>query len=180
MKEIFREPPLVAYKKDKSLRGLLVKSRLSSETTRESLPPGTYPCHRGRCNTCKYVANTTTLEGPSSSWRVSHHITCTSTSVIYAIRCKRCSKIYVGETKRRMADRTTEHIRSIRLNMDGFPVAQYFNSAGHSIANFEISGLVAGFRTDDERKRKEENMIFRLGCIQPNGLNVTFHSFPIN
>ena len=33
-----------------------------------------------------------------------------------------CKILYVGETMRRLADRFTEHLRSIKCNLDGFPV----------------------------------------------------------
>ena len=53
--------------------------------------------------------------------------TCMSSNVIYAIACSRCEKIYIGETKRRQADRFTEHPLSIKINFPGLPVAAHFN-----------------------------------------------------
>ena len=178
-REIFKNPPMVAYKKDRSLRNLLVHSRLPSTTTEEN--HGTVRCGRSRCNTCKFILQATTIKGPKSTWIVRDHFTCTTTNVIYVIVCTACEMIYVGETKRRMADRTNEHLRSIRLHTTGLPVAHHFNLPGHSISNFKICGIVrCSGATDEERKIREERMIHRLGCLQPNGVNAAFRSFPMN
>ena len=37
-------------------------------------------------------------------------------NIVYGTMCKRCNVIYIGETCRRLADRITEHIRSILQN----------------------------------------------------------------
>nr|XP_054767555.1 sulfotransferase 1C2A-like [Lytechinus pictus] len=44
----------------------------------------------------------------------------------------------LGETKRRLADRVTEHLRSIRLNTPGLPVATHFNQPGHFINDLQV------------------------------------------
>ena len=181
-REIFKDPPLVAYKKDRSLRDLLVHSRM----TPPALPmieqqSGTSKCNRSRCNTCSHVSYATYVKGPKSTWHIRERFTCTTNNMIYAITCTACSMIYVGETKRRMADRATEHLRSIRLQTSGLPVAQHFNIPGHTINDFKICGLMKCHGgTDEDRKLREERLIHRLGCLQPNGINVSFHSFPVN
>ena len=39
--------------------------------------------------------------------------TCTSASVIYCITCTLCKKLYIGETRRRLGDRSREHISDV-------------------------------------------------------------------
>ena len=156
-KEIFKEAPLVAYRKDRSLRDLLVHSKLSQSThPREPTDNGTHKCNRRRCNTCQHVNSETTIKGPKSTWHVKNHFTCTTTNIIYAITCTACHSVYVGETKRRLADRITEHLRSIRLNTPGLPVAQHFNLPGHSSENVKVCGLMQcpGVTTKNESSRK--------------------------
>ena len=67
-----------------------------------------------------------------------------------------------------------EHLRSIRNDTPGFPVAQHFNSAGHSITD----GLVRGMRlcrgSNILRKQLEMRLIFQLGTVQPDNLNINF------
>ena len=99
--------------------------------------------------------------------------------MIYAITCTRCEKIYFGETKRRLADRFTEHLRSIKLNFPGLPVAAHFNSSGHSIFNPKVS-VVTICINDTNRKTEEERLIYNLGTLEPRDINVRFHSFPVS
>ena len=58
--------------------------------------------------------------------------------MIYAITCSRCEKNYIGKTKRRLADRFTEHLR-IKINFPGLPVAAHFNSSEHSMFSAMVS-----------------------------------------
>ena len=99
--------------------------------------------------------------------------------MIYAITCTRCEKKNFGETKRRLADRFTEHLRSIKLNFPGLPVAAHFNSSGHSIFNAKVS-VVTSCINDTNRKTEEERLIYNLGTLEPRGMNVRFHSFPVS
>ena len=62
---IFEKPPLVSFKRDKSLRNSLVKGSLSTE-----LEPGTFKCSRKRCNTCPFITNTVSISGPKKSTQI--------------------------------------------------------------------------------------------------------------
>ncbi|KAJ8046238.1 hypothetical protein HOLleu_04853 [Holothuria leucospilota] len=67
----------------------------------------------------------------NNRFNIHQHFTCTSANVVYVLVCKRCYILYVGETKRRLADRVTEHLKSIKQNLPGFPVATHFNPHQH-------------------------------------------------
>lgn len=181
-KGIFAEPPLISFRKDRSLRQMLVNSQLNPTREPDSITAsiGTSPCKRPRCKTCKVLSTSSRINGPRSSWEVKGSFTCTTTDCIYAIRCKLCEELYVGETKRRLADRIAEHLRSITLNTPGLPVATHFNLPHHNTAHFEACVLLSGFHSSDGRKEQEERLIHRLGCLHPNGMNVSFRSFTMN
>ena len=177
-KDIFPCVPVTAYKKDRNLSDHLV--RASHPRTTLSNLPGTFPCKRSRCNTCKYVTkdNLTLITGPHNSIQVKDYFTCTTSNVVYIIICKKCKILYVGETQRRLADRITEHLRSIRINSDGFPVAKHFNPPSTcNINDFCVTGVFACRGSQQDRKDCEHRLIFKLGTIQPNGLNFKFDSF---
>ena len=57
--------------------------------------------------------------------------TCQSDNLVYAITCQLYKMIYVGETARSLVVRFAEHLADIRHNRSK-PVAQHFNSAGHT------------------------------------------------
>ena len=178
--DVFSDPPLISYRKDRSLKRVLVKSSLPSLSEEDESSDNTVgtPCRRPRCKTCGVISPATEIKGPKSVWKLKK-FSCTTSNCIYAIHCKKCRKIYIGETKRRLADRVAEHLRSIRLRTPGLPVAQHFNMADHNPSHFEVSIMTYGFPSDKARKEQEERLIYRLGCLQPNGINVTFRSFPM-
>ena len=177
-KDIFKELPVTAYKRERNLNNHLV--RASHPQPPPNFTPGTYSCKRSRCNTCPYVTNdtTTSIQGPKGSFKVKAHFNCTSTNIVYGIICKKCHILYIGETKRRLADRITEHIRSIRINSTGFPVAQHFNAPSICQLNdFSVTGLLHCNGSDYNRLIAENRIIFQLGTLFPLGLNTKFNAF---
>eukprot|EP00061_Rhincodon_typus_P000637 g12277.t1 len=105
--------------------------------------------------------------------------TCTSANVVYCIRCSRCGLLYIGETKRRLGDRFVENLRSVRDKRLYIPVANHFNSPSDSLDDVSILGLLQ-CHNDAIRRLEEQQLIFRLGTLRPNGLNVDFRSFKIS
>ena len=128
----------VAFKREKNLRDCFMRSKLYRvDNTVET--PGTTNCHQPRCNTCSLVTLGNTIRGPLRNWNVLGRYTWISSNVIYAIACTCCENNYIGETKRGLADRFTEHLRSIKINSPGLPVAAHFNSSEHSILIANVS-----------------------------------------
>ena len=134
----------------------------------------TYPCNRPQCNTCKYIHSETEIRGIKSSFNIHEHFTCTSKGIVYCIICKKCNKLYIGETKRRLADRFVEHLRSIRINTTAFPVAHHFNSDDHTAEDITVCVINQCYGTNVARKQKEREFIFKLGTLEPLGMNILF------
>ena len=170
----FPEPPITAFRIEKNLSRHLV--RASQPQSEVPSPPGTFPCNRGRCNTCPVVSHDEILSivGPNNNrFSIHQHFTCTSTNLVYVLVCKRCNKLYVGETKRRLADRVTEHLRSIKQNLPGFPVATHFNPpSACSIRDVMVSAAISCRGSDHDRLTAENRLIMKLGTLSPHGLNV--------
>ena len=95
------------------------------------------------------------IKGSRGSINVTETLTCINKNIAYGIICKRCRITYIGETGRRLADRITEHFRSVRNNFSGFPVAQHFNPPSHcSLNDFSVAGII------------------HCNCSNVNGLNI--------
>ena len=58
-----------------------------------------------------------TLDTPGGQLRFEDKFTYTTSNLIYVISCRKCSKLYIGETGRRLDDRFQEHIRSVGANI---------------------------------------------------------------
>ena len=82
----------------------------------------------------------------------------------------------IGETGRNLGGRLSEHLQSICDNSPGSPVAQHFNSTGHSISNVQVRGVALCGGSNIQRKQSEMRLIFQQGTIQSKGLNINFSS----
>ena len=79
-----------------------------------------------------------------------------------------------SEWEAELRERFSEHLRSVRNNSPGFPVAEHFNSASHSLDDMMICGLKRCSGDNTRRKNQEMRLIFELGTLKPNGLNINF------
>ena len=56
------------------------------------------------------------------------------TGVIYQIPCDDCSTVYIGETKRALETRVSEHERNVRLgHMEKSALSEHANRLNHSV-----------------------------------------------
>ena len=145
---IFKEPPMIAFRRDRNLKDILVRSTLSLNKKYV----GMQSCGRNRCLTCSYINKDKVVIGPKGSFAVNEQFSCTSSGLVYCIICKRCGDLYVGETGRRLADRFTEHRRDVISNKTEKEVASHFNSPGHNgTEDMSVLGLQSA---NDLIKRK--------------------------
>ena len=171
--EVFPEPPLVAFKRDTSLRDHLVHSKLLSSST--GGVPGTHPCGLPRCKICPHVSSATTIRGPKGSFVIKRHFTCQSTDVVYAVICSKCSDsvlmMYVGETFRSLSARGEEHLRAARLGYHT-QVGEHFQRPGHCADHFTICCVWQNSGESARRKFTEMHFAHKFGSFRPSGMNI--------
>ncbi|XP_015197558.2 uncharacterized protein [Lepisosteus oculatus] len=158
---LFSDHPIISYRRPPNLRNLLVHSSL--DRPQQPSTPGTFPCKRARCITCKYTATTTLIQGPSGQFQITQTASCTSSNLIYCISCSKCPAIYIGETGRRLGDRFREHVRAVKIKDLSKPIVSHFTSDGHDHSNLSISVLKDGFPNSYIRKTTETKIILQLG-----------------
>ena len=169
-KEIFPQPPMVAYQRDQNLRNILVHMSASNQATALS---GSAPCRHSPCRTCNYISKESTLHGPTCFINIKETFTCDSSGLVYCISCRHCLAIYISETGRTLRERFGEHLQSITKCAYGFYVAEHFNSHGHCLDDMQVRSvkLCGGNKL---RKRYEMQLIFQLETWQPHRLNSDF------
>ena len=89
--------------------------------------------------------------------------------------CKRCGKIYVGETYRILGDRFAEHRRNVKnakKTKSDCPVALHFSQRDHCVNDMLVTVLVAVDCAKDNRQFLEQRIIHHLGTLRPRGINV--------
>ena len=171
MADIFQSPPLIAFRKGKSLRQHLVRSKFNHDSNGKRADyTGTRCCNRRICNTCPYTWETEEVRGPDNNFHIRNGFTCTTENVIYAINCTRCSMVYIGETHRRLGDRFNEHLYSVDTEVD-CPVGEHFRRKFHSKSDMRVTVLVETYTGEKQRQFLEQRIINYLGTLRPRGMN---------
>ena len=108
---IFNKPPLVAYRRPKSLRDRLVRSRFVNETPQNFIPKGFRACERTKCSWCKKINQTTTFTSPNNNktFTIFHTMDCQSSWIIYIIECNICKHQYIGKSETAFNLRLNNH-----------------------------------------------------------------------
>ena len=152
LKKVFPEPPMVAFRRPKNLRDILIKAKVPTpkEKPRRQLK-GMKACNQVRCETCPFVKSGNKFKSPFNSTLVHLNSTlnCNSTNVVYCLLCSKenCQQIYIGQTKRQLKERFGEHKTSVRTK-SRCTVSEHFNGPGHSLHNMQILALEKVFNPD--------------------------------
>ena len=173
LEDLFPQPPLVAFKRDTSLRDQLVHSKLLSSSNNTA--PGTHPCGLPGCKICPHVSSATNIRGPKGSFKITRHFTCQSADVVYAVMCTLCSDsvpmLYVGETFRSLAVRGEEHLRAARLGYRT-QVGEHFQRPEHCADHIAIFCVWQNSGEGARRKFTEMHFAHKLGTFRPSGMNI--------
>ena len=104
-KELFDPAPFVCYRKCKSIKDIVVRSKLPPRVEKK----GVSKCGDRRCKTCPNLIETCefTSTCTGSTYKINFDFNCTSQSIIYLVTCRVCKLQYVGETTRKMRERWT-------------------------------------------------------------------------
>ena len=174
LKEIFPEPPLVAYKKQKNIRQKLIRSKVPPEPRRPKRKlPGMKRCNG--CTYCPYIMVGDKVKFTASNYihHITTQITCFSSNLIYLITCLKCLMQYVGETDRRLKDRFLEHQGYVRGNKLSKATGNHFNLPGHShsLSDMHITALEQIHNNDPMYRKIREKMYINLGNTKHKGMN---------
>ena len=72
------------------------------------------------------------------TYQVKATANCKTSNVVYVIECTRCKKQYVGETENVFYIQMNGHWSNIKHRRLEKPVANHFNSKGHSLEDLSI------------------------------------------
>ena len=141
MTKAMSEPPIVGKRNCKSLRGMLMPSKLPIERDPN---PGCFKCMK-KCILCsKYLIQTTHFQNTGENFKIRGRISCQSTNVIYLLFCaKQCpNSKYVGLTETSLYTRFGSH-RSHILNqkVSCIHINKHFNSPNHSLNDMRCIGI---------------------------------------
>ena len=135
LKRCFKKPSVVAYKRSKNLRDILIRAKIPPKTPKRIMS-GFKNCGE-LCLMCPYTPSGTTkihscnLTG--EKYPIALPINCKTSGVVYKIMCKKCPGfIYIGETGRTIKEWFSEHRRDARNRKKNKPCGEHFSRPGHS------------------------------------------------
>lgn len=99
--------------------------------------------------------------------------------MVYCIRCKKCKKQYVCQTKRTLKERINEHITRVKRKHLKTEVSKHFCDPNHNgMEDMEVFVMDFIFkrsntpRAETLRKRIESNWIKRMQTQTPYAMNI--------
>ena len=139
---IFKERPLIGYRRPKSLRDILVGTKLRGKTTGDHTNKmgSCGPCNKPKCSWCTLINKTSTFTGTRQDGKVFdifHTVNCRSTFVIYINECRICRLQYVGKSEKAFNLRLNNHRNHMKRGVGSCELTEHFlhNSRSHNFDN---------------------------------------------
>ena len=161
LKKLFEEPPIVAFRRAKTIRSQIVRSDIEPP---QKIEEPTHPC--GKCSICKIIntADTLTNTKTGKHLKITAGGNCRTSDIVYAARCKICDLIYVGETGKELRTRFCDHRYDSKSRPDNNEFAEHIHACNHNFeTDVEVCILKQGFKSAAERKYWEDKYMCILG-----------------
>ena len=171
-KEIFPNPPMVAYRQPPNLKQTLCRAKLPTGKRSQRTQVGMKRCNH-QCPVCIHMMETKHITGSNkNTYPMTGQFGCVTTSVVYVATCEKCHKQYVGQTGRKYHDRVMEHLRYIKAGKHA--LGDHYKNSKKCDPNRDLKfQVIEKVYPDDEQMRlhREKFWIERLNVLEPNGLN---------
>ena len=187
LRDVFREPPMAAYRQPPNIRKLVCRATLPQPTRGDKLVRKTHrsaagwkKCGKGSTTCCPFaLPSTEIVVGQVTGYKhqIKDAVNCETTNCVYYWKCikdkcksyPRCE--YVGLTSRPFRLRLVEHKQYIRSKILGKPSGGHFNQQGHELSHF--AGLILEHvkSSDPFVLRAREYLFIQKFDTFRNGLN---------
>lgn len=162
LKTVFEKPPMVAFKRPKSLRDILVRAKVPTANNRKSSRVANCMKKCNKCVACPFIKECKYLKSSYGVFdvKINQPVNCNTSNVVYIIECTKCSMQYVGETGREFKVRFREHMGYVRNKKLNEPTGMHFNLPGHDISMMKAAIIEkCSYSTTTYRKQREEFFI---------------------
>ena len=175
LSQVFPEPPLTAFKKQSTLKNILVKTKVPNQPKRNSVREikGSTKCTKS-CTACPFMKTTKEVKlNKNENWFINKRLNCETYNCIYLIECQKenCKAKYIGQTKRQFKYRLANHRGYVKNQVLSTPIGQHFNLPGHCLADLK-SIILEQVKYNDEgyRLEREKYLINKFNTFH-QGLN---------
>ena len=174
MAEVFPQPPLLAYRRQKNIRDLLVQAKVSTKNKQRSKRQlnGMKNCGK-QCPTCPYVQQGKIVLGNSFVWNIRKNVNCKTKNIIYMIECSKdnCKQRYIGQTEKSLHERFSQHRGYVNRRIFSYATGHHFNLPGHSISNITVTILEIVKKKDEGYRLQREHYLIRKFNSFHRGIN---------
>ena len=170
--KIFKEPPVLDFRKPKGLRDILVRADIS--------PRSAYNCQCQQCDyrRCITYINIQCTYKFSSTYTGEEFIiycnaNCKTGNIIYLLECAICGLHYIGEIKQQLSKSLKGHRTDGNCKSD-LPLSRHLRSTGHheSFGKLKVTIIDHNPKWDDKSIQERESFwIRKLKTLSPNGIN---------
>ena len=173
--KVFKEIPIVGFRRGKSLKDILVRAKVPPLKVKQGCCG---PCKKPRCQICNFIVETNTFTSTTTnkSYKIRpENLNCNSEKVVYLYTCKTCHKQYTGssvEFRARFNNYRSAH-RNYKKNKKVLQESfhEHFERFKHNGENdWEVRLIDQAESVEDLRKR-ESFWQHELKTFQPDGLN---------
>ena len=118
----------------------MIRAKLPTGRQNQRQMRGMKKCGRG-CTACPLIKEDKSVTINKKTWSRNKRFDCNSFNVIYAIVCRKekCILSYIGETKRMLWYRLTDHCGYVRNKKLDKATGAHFNLPGHSLVDLSIT-----------------------------------------
>ena len=161
LSEVFPKPPMTAYKRQKNIKDILIRSKINSRgKINKRTVKGMKTCGK-QCSICPFIHEKKKISFNNFTWNINQKLDCNTSNIIYIIECTKdnCKSIYIGESERPLRKRTLEHKGYIQNHMLDKATGEHFNMPGHDINCMKVS-IIEKVRKLCVQYRKEREKYF--------------------
>ena len=184
-KKVFSEPPMVSFRRGKTLKDVLVRSKLREEEFQQGSCVG---CQKGNCLVDNFLDKTGTFTDAQGD-RIFNirkgKLHYNSKYVVYLLRCKSCSMQYVGSTVTKFRERFNNYKSQFRKYMQrkeannhnpGKDIAQaalfeHFCAEDHHGMEDWSFNIIDQADSLKRVRERESFWQYKLDSFSPRGLN---------
>ena len=89
MAEVFPEPPLIAYRRQKNIKEFLVRAKVPprNKKTKRTVK-GMKKCNKS-CHACPFILEGKEIKGDKFDWKITTPANCQTKNVVYVIECNK-------------------------------------------------------------------------------------------
>ena len=132
------------------------------------------PCNN--CPICPFVKKGKVVKATKTNFKVDldRKLCCQDSNIIYCIECELCSLQYIGESKRSLQERFSEHKGYVANNHLQKATGGHFNSKGHKIHHMKVTILEKVHNRNSEIqefRKARESMYIEMFNTYYKGLN---------